>query len=401
MSLLKKIRDRHQQRQTQNLWRQRQTLQSAQGAEIEINNQRFFNFCSNDYLGLANHPALIEASVEAVQKLGTGSGAAHLICGHHEAHHQLEHELAAFAGAERALLFSNGYMANLSVPPSFLSSGDFVFQDRLNHASLIDAGLASPAKMVRYQHGQVEDLAARLDQKKSRYEDASFMIATDGVFSMDGDVAPITELKQLADKFDALLYVDEAHGFGVLGAQGRGSLEAENVSPTGNVLMMGTLGKAAGVQGAFVAGDSDWIEHIIQFGRTYIYTTAIPAMTALTLLASLSLIRNQPELRERLKANIRYFRSKIQQHPDLQRHLLKSETPIQALIVGDADRANVASSLLRDRQIMVSAIRPPTVPNGMSRLRITLTANHNSQMIDKLVDSLSSDLIVSLLNQED
>jgi len=272
---------------------------------------------------------------------------------------------------------------------------DFVFQDKLNHASLIDAGLACDAKLKRYPHN---DTAALLELLKKNNAGRK-MIMTDGVFSMDGDVAPLAELKQIADAHDSLLVIDEAHGFGVLG-QGRGSAAGDNVSPTGNVLLMGTLGKAAGSFGAFVAGDSVLIQHLIQFGRTYTYTTALPPHVAATSLAAIEIIADQPSLRNKLIDNVQRFKTKLsQQASSVSARLMPSETAIQPLLIGDSQTALAASSFLREQGFLVLAIRPPTVPAGSSRLRFTITAAHEPSTIDRLVDVLASEAMKSVMAQ--
>ena len=395
MSWQNHLQNQHADRVDANLWRERSTLESPQAAVVTIHGQLYDNFCSNDYLGLANDPRLIEAAQAAAQEFGVGSGASHLICGHQTPHQQLELALASFVGAEQALIFSCGYMANLSIAQAFMGRDDFVFQDKLNHASLIDAGLACDAKLKRYPHN---DTAALLELLKKNNAGRK-MIMTDGVFSMDGDVAPLAELKQIADAHDSLLVIDEAHGFGVLG-QGRGSAAGDNVSPTGNVLLMGTLGKAAGSFGAFVAGDSVLIQHLIQFGRTYTYTTAMPPHVAATSLAAVEIIADQPSLRNKLIDNVQRFKTKLsQQAPSVAARLMPSETAIEPLLIGDSQTALAASSFLREQGFLVLAIRPPTVPAGSSRLRITITAAHEPSTIDRLVDVLASEAMKSVMAQ--
>ena len=395
MSWQEHLRAQHADRADANRWRERLTLDSPQAAMITIDGQRFDNFCSNDYLGLANDPRLIDAAQAAAAEFGVGSGASHLICGHQSPHHQLEVELASFVGAEQALLFSCGYMANLSIAQAFLGRDDFVFQDKLNHASLIDAGRACDAKLKRYAHNDTAALTTLLEKNTT----GRTMIMTDGVFSMDGDVAPLAELKQIAGANDSLLVIDEAHGFGILGS-GRGAAAAAGVCPTNNVLLMGTLGKAAGSFGAFVAGDTLLIQHLIQFGRTYTYTTALPPHVAATSLAALRIIAGQPSLQTKLTENVKRFKAKLAQRaPAMAARLMPSDTAIQPLLVGDERVALEASSLLREQRILALAIRPPTVPVGSSRLRLTITAAHEPANINRLVDVLASEAMEAVMAQ--
>ena len=395
MSWQNHLRTQHADRVDANRWRERLTLASAQAAVVTIDGRSFNNFCSNDYLGLANDSRLIDAAQRAAAEFGVGSGASHLICGHQTPHRQLELELASFVGAEQALIFSCGYMANLAIAQAFLGRDDFVFQDKLNHASLIDAGLACDAKLKRYAHNDTAALTALLQKNTS----GRSMIMTDGVFSMDGDVAPLAELKRIADAHESLLVVDEAHGFGVLG-EGRGSAASVGVHPTGNVMLMGTLGKAAGSFGAFVAGDALLIQHLIQFGRTYTYTTALPPHVAAISLAALKIIAQQSSKQTKLVENIQFFKSELlKAAPKVAQKLLPSDTAIQPLLVGDERTALEASSLLREHGVLVLAIRPPTVPVGSSRLRLTITAAHEASDIIRLVQTLASKKMEAVLSQ--
>jgi len=395
MSWQKHLRSQHADRVDANRWRERLTLETPQAAAVTIDGRSYDNFCSNDYLGLANDPRLIDAARASAAKFGVGSGASHLICGHQAPHHQLELELASFVGAEQALIFSCGYMANLSIAQAFLGRDDFVYQDKLNHASLIDAGLACDAKLKRYAHNDTAALSELLKKNTT----GRTMIMTDGVFSMDGDVAPLAKLKQIADAHDSLLVVDEAHGFGVLG-EARGAAADAGVSPTGNVLLMGTLGKAVGSFGAFVAGDALLIQHLIQFGRTYTYTTALPPHVAATSLAALQIISEQSSLQSKLTDNVQLFKTKlVQAAPAMAARLMPSDTPIQPVLVGEEPVALEASSLLREQGILVLAIRPPTVPVGSSRLRLTMTAAHEPASINRLVDVLASDEMKTVMDK--
>ncbi len=370
------------QRREQGLWRTRRVLASPQGARVEVDGRSYISFASNDYLGLAAHPALAEAAIAGVRRWGVGAGASHLVCGHTEAHEALEAELAAFvapcAGA-RALTFSSGYLANLAILTALAERGDAVFADRLNHACLNDGALLSRAQFVRYAHGDVDALAARLAASTARRK----VIATDAVFSMDGDVAPLPAILALADAHDAWLVIDDAHGFGVLG-EGRGSLAHFGIASE-RIVYMGTLGKAAGVAGAFVAAAPAVIEALIQTARPYIYTTAAPPLLAEAVRASLALIRDGRERRAHLAALEARLREGA---TGLRWNLLPSDTPIQPLLVGDSDAAVALSAQLRERGLWVPAIRPPTVPQGTARLRISLSAAHTRADVDALLDAL-------------
>ncbi|MHB8535917.1 MAG: 8-amino-7-oxononanoate synthase [Sulfuricaulis sp.] len=368
-------------RRAQHLYRERLVLESPQGAEVRVGGETLLSFCSNDYLGLANHPRVIAAFRAGAERYGAGAGASHLVSGHSRAHHALEEELADFIGTERALLFSTGFMANLGVISALTERHDVIFEDRLNHASLIDGARLTRAKLMRYPHGDTAHLAGRLASSPG-----SGLIATDAVFSMDGDIAPLAELCQLATTHGARLLADDAHGFGVLGKNGRGSFEhlALPLAPT--VIYMGTLGKALGVFGAFVAGEASLIETLIQRARTYIYTTALPPATAEAVRASLLLVREEGWRREHLRTLAAQFRAGAQM---LGLPLGASPTPIQPLILGTAAAALAASERLRQLGILVPAIRPPTVPEASARLRITFSAAHTAAHVDRLLDALS------------
>lgn len=365
------------------LYRRRRTLASAQGARVVVDGRELLNFCSNDYLGLASHPAVTAAFRQAALQYGVGSGASHLVCGHSAEHHALEEELAEFTGRERALLFSTGYMANTGIVQALVGRGDAVFEDRLNHASLIDGGLASGAQFQRYHHNDVSHLADLLAKSSADKK----LIVTDGVFSMDGDVAPLPELAQLARQQDAWLMVDDAHGFGVLGEHGGGVAEHFAMEAKHLPVLMGTLGKGAGSFGAFVAGDEVLIEYLVNTARPYIYTTALPPAVAAASRASLKLIRNGQALRERLRDQIHYFRKGAL---NLGLDLMASDTPIQPVLLGSNERALAWSAALEQRGLLVGAIRPPTVPVGQARLRITITAGHECADIDRLLDALAA-----------
>ena len=362
------------------LYRLRRLVDGPQGAEVDIDGRCHLNFSSNVYLGLAGHPALRTAARRALDEYGTGSGAAHLITGHTRAHAALEAELAEFMQRPRALLFSSGYMANLGVAGALLGRGDRVLADRLNHASLLDAGLLSGARFSRYPHAQASGVQWQRPQRSGRT-----LVMTDGVFSMDGDIAPLPELVRAADTAGAFLMVDDAHGFGVLGRHGRGSLEHFGLGMTEVPVYMATLGKAVGTFGAFVAGSDALVETLIQHARTYIYTTAAPACLAEASRAALKIVQTENWRREHLNQLIQRFRAGAAQ---LNLPMLDSVTAIQPLLLGKAEQAMAVSEQLRDRGILVAAIRPPTVPAGSARLRITLTAGHTEQHIDRLLNAL-------------
>lgn len=369
-------------RRAQHLYRTRRLVESASAPRIIVDGKPCLAFCSNDYLGLANHPDVIAALQRAATEYGVGSGASHLVCGHTALHHRLEEALAEFTSRPRALLFSTGYMANLGVVTALLGNGDFVFEDKLNHASLLDAGLLSGARFQRFLHNDV----ASLEQRLRRVEGGRKLIAVDGVFSMDGDCAPLPELAALAARHGAWLMVDDAHGFGVLGACGAGCAEHFDLGIDQLPILMGTLGKALGSFGAFVAGSDALIETLIQFARPYIYTTALPPAIAAATLESLALLTRESWRREHLRDLIRYFRRGAGQ---LGLPLCDSETAIQPLLIGDADAALRWSAGLAERGILVGAIRPPTVPANSSRLRITLSAAHTEAQVDQLLDALA------------
>jgi 8-amino-7-oxononanoate synthase len=362
------------------LLRQRRMLQSPQAPHIMVDGKSYLSFCSNDYLGLANHPQLIAALQQGAQQHGVGAGAAHLVSGHGTTHHQLENELAAFVGKPAALLFSTGYMANLGVVQALVGKGDTVFADKFNHASLNDAMQLSRAAVKRYRHNDMTQLAQLLEQAKSGRK----LVITDAVFSMDGDVAPLRELLALCEQHDAWLLIDDAHGFGVLGEQGRGSLAHFGIASK-RVICMATLGKAAGVFGAFVAAEQVVIDTLINHARSYVYTTATPPALASALLESLQLIENGDELRGHLQRLIAQLRSGLRSLPW---SVMPSATAIQPLLVGGNQAALNLSAGLLERGIWVAAIRPPTVPQGTARLRITLSAAHRAADVTRLIESL-------------
>jgi len=365
----------------QNLYRTRRILETAQGVKVNVDGRNVINFCSNDYLGLANHPKVIHALQQGAEKYGVGSGSAHLIAGHSQAHHELELALAEFTGRERALLFSTGYMANLGVITTLLSTGDTVLEDRLNHASLLDGGLSSGARFQRYAHANSQQLAGQLAKAKGNK-----LIVTDGVFSMDGDMAPLAELATLAREHKAWIMVDDAHGLGVLGAQGGGVLEQLQLTQDDVPILMATLGKALGCFGAFVAGSEALIETLIQSARTFIYTTALPPALACASLMSLTLLRDEAWRRDKLAELSVYFSEGAKR---LGLEILPSVSAIHPVIIGDSGKALAVSQALLADGLWVTAIRPPTVPKGSARLRVTLSAEHDKADIDYLLTRLA------------
>ena len=365
------------------LFRQTLKAQSPQGPLMKINGQQYLTFCSNDYLGLANHPQLIESFKNAANEMGVGSGSAHLVNGHTQIHENLELALAEFTGREAAILFSTGYMANLGVIGALLDKQDAVFEDKWNHASLLDAGLLSGARFQRYLHNDLNNLQARLERSDARRK----LIVTDAVFSMDGDCADLNGLSDLAKQHDAWLMVDDAHGFGVLGKTGAGLCEESNLGPKDAQILMGTLGKGFGTAGAFVAGSKELIEYLTNFARPYIYTTAMPAAIAAATLTSLEIVKSEPQRREHLQKLIALFRTGA---ASLGLNLMPSDTPIQPILIGEADEAIKITELLKQKGFLVTAIRPPTVPQGTARLRVTLSAAHSEQQVLQLLDALKN-----------
>ena len=362
----------------QQLYRARQVIDGPQGARVTIDGQSYDNFSSNDYLGLANHPKIVTAFKGAVDDYGVGSGSAHLICGHSHEHHALEEELAAFTGRERALVFSTGYMANLGAIAALVSKGDEVLQDKLNHASLIDGGLMSGAKFRRYPHANL----ARLQQLLEQSSAAKKLIVSDGVFSMDGDQADIQTLAAVAEQSASMLMIDDAHGLGVLGETGAGVLQQQGLNQQQVPILMATFGKSLGTAGAFIAGSNDLIEILIQRARSYIYSTAMPAAIMAATRVSLQLCQKDNWRREKLAALIAQFRRGAEQ---LGLTLMPSDTPIQPVILGSNQAVMQASENLKENNILVGAIRHPTVPKNTERLRITLSASHTEAQVERLL----------------
>ena len=380
-----------EERRAQSLYRSRRVSEGPQGATLNVDGRELVNFCSNDYLGLANHPDVISALRQGAEKYGVGSGASHLINGHSSAHHALEEELADFVGRPRALLFSTGYMANLGVLTALVGSGDVVMQDRLNHASLIDAGLLSGARCQRYLHADTKSLQGHLVKLRAKQEDnqkdGRRLIVTDGVFSMDGDLAPLPELANIAKQQDAWLMVDDAHGLGVLGESGRGTVNHFQLNNKQVPILMGTLGKAFGTFGAFVAGSEALIDTLIQQARSYIYTTALPPAVAVATQVSLQLLQKENWRREKLNELVKRFRAGA---AELGLCLMESTTPIQPVLLGSVETTLAVSETLYKQGLFVSAIRPPTVPEGSARLRITFSASHTEEQVDQLLAALGS-----------
>lgn len=373
-------------RRQQGLMRQRLERWGPCAPSMSVNGHTRISFCSNDYLGLSNHPDVVAAFCDGAREYGVGSGASHMVTGHCRVHDQLEEELAAFTGRERALLFSTGYMANLGVINALTNAQSVVLHDALNHASLLDGGWLSRARSRRYTHASLPALELALREE----QESSCLIVTDGVFSMDGDVAPLPGMVALARRYGAGLMVDDAHGMGCLGVGGQGviaSFSQDTLLDQVDVpVLVGTFGKAFGTAGAFVAGDKALIAYLEQFARTYTFTTAMPPALAQATRASLKLITTEPWRRQRLQALISSFRSAMQR---LGLPLLPSHTPVQALMLGDVDQAVAASEFLLARGLHVTAIRPPTVPVGRSRLRITLSAVHTDEQLQQLLDAMA------------
>lgn len=364
------------------LYRTRRVVHGAHGAQVMVDGLARINFCSNDYLGLAADPRVAEAARSAFSRLGTGSGASALVSGYNSEHRALEEELAAFTQRPRALLFSSGWAANLGVLRALLGKNDTLIADELNHASLIDGGRLSGARYVRVAHADVSAFATALQNKPlpPQAGEGMSLLVTDSVFSMDGDLAPLAQLSALCVQHDAALMVDDAHGFGVL-----------TPAPNFSGIYVATLGKSLGCAGAFVAGSEDLIEYLIQRARSWVFSTAPPPALAAAARCALRIVQAEPERREKLQANVQRFRAGCAQ---LGIALSASQTAIQPLIVGDEQRALALSRYLLERGLWVAAIRPPTVPAGTSRLRITFSAAHELAQIDRLVDALSNGLKV-------
>lgn len=370
-----------EQRKQNNLYRNRVTVDSGCSEKLSVKGRLVHNFCSNDYLGLADNQIIANAFKQGIETYGVGSGASHLISGHSTAHKELEEQLAEFTGRPKALLFSSGYMANMGVIGALTGRSDLVLEDYLNHASLLDGGLLSRAKFKRYKHSDTKDLQEQLALSTASRK----LVVTDAVFSMDGDLAPLKDLAAVAQKNDAWLMADDAHGFGVLGKTGAGLVEALDLDVSEVPVLMGTLGKAFGTYGAFVAGSEALIETLIQFSRSYIYTTAPPPSIAVATMASLKLVQSEHWRRDKLNQLISRFRQGAKQ---IGLNIMDSNTPIQPILVGSDEKLLQINNNLIEQGFMVGAIRPPTVPKGTGRLRVTLCANHSEQQVDALLDAL-------------
>ena len=375
------LQENLEKRRLQHLYRSRVRVDSPCSDQLSVNGKKVHNFCSNDYLGLADNSVIANAFKKGIDEYGTGSGASHLISGHSKAHCDLEQQLAEFTGRPRALLFSSGYMANMGVIGALVGRGDAVLEDYLNHASLLDGGLLSRAKFQRYKHRDSKDLEAKLSTLNCKRK----LVVTDGVFSMDGDLAPVANLADVSHNNNAWLMVDDAHGFGVLGKTGAGLVEELNLGIDQVPVLMGTLGKAFGTYGAFVAGSESLIETLVQFSRSYIYTTAPPPAVAVATIASLELVKSEHWRRDKLKQLIARFRAGAEQ---IGLRLMDSNAPIQPVLMASEEQLLKANKKLLESGFMVGAIRPPTVPEGTGRLRITLSASHTDQQVDALLDAL-------------
>ena len=386
-----------EQRTASGLVRKHQVLESAQGVDIQVDGKRFLGFCSNDYLGLASHPDIGEAAIKSIEAYGFGSGASHLVIGHHLEHELLEQELAGFTGRDRAMVFSSGYMANMALVSSLAKKSDLVLQDKLNHASLLDGGLLSGARFQRFLHNDMTSLEGYLSKFSHDPKIDKTLVVTDGVFSMDGDTAKLSEMANISRHHDALLMVDDAHGLGVLGEQGQGTIAAQGLSQEDVPVLMGTFGKAFGTSGAFVAGSEQLIEFLTQVARPYIYTTAMPPSIAAATRKSLELIKGADSSRKHLQALITYFRAKVSA---LGYSLMPSETPIQPVVIGSSFETMALAEFLKNKGILVGAIRPPTVPDKTARLRITLSAAHSFAQIDRLLEALAEALQQGVLEHD-
>ncbi len=380
--LLQRLAADRARREQQNLLRRVRSIVPGEGARIVRDGRCLLDFASNDYLGLARHPQLVEALVRAARAGGVGAGAAHLLGGHRDEHTQLEEVLARWTGRERALLFSTGWMANLGAIGGLTGSGDLCVQDKLNHASLIDAVRLAGGTLKRYRHGDVASAARQLDTAP----EAAALLVTDGVFSMDGDIAPLGDLAALCRAQGATLMVDDAHGIGVLGADGAGSVAEAALGQDEVPLLMGTLGKALGTFGAFVAGSHTLIDGLVQTARSFIYTTAMPPALAAATCAAIDIARFEGWRRDRLARLIAHFRNGAQTRGIA---LMDSRTPIQPVPVGDSAAAMAVSARLADTGFHIPAVRPPTVPAGQARLRLTLSALHDESDIERLLDALA------------
>jgi glycine C-acetyltransferase len=364
------------------LHRQLSLIEGAQEPRVKINDKEVILLCSNNYLGLANHPKIKEAAIKAIEKYGFGSGASRLVSGNMEPHKELEQRLAGFKNTEAALIFNSGYHANIGIISALVGRGDVIFSDKLNHASIVDGCLLSKAELKRYPHKDMNALENLLKKYSELQTPNSKLIITDGVFSMDGDIAPLKELSELADKYNYMLMVDDAHATGVLGANGKGTLEyfgIDNPNPVlrhngTSIIQMGTLGKGLGCFGAYVAGSKKLVDYLINKARSFIYTTSLPPSVCAASIAAIDIVENEPQLRQNLWDRVKFFRGGLE---NAGLDIMNSETQIIPILIGEADKVVQISKDLLDKGVFVQAIRPPTVPEGTGRLRVTLTANHS------------------------
>lgn len=382
-ALDRRLKPQLEARASAHLYRRRRTLETAQAPTVMVDGREYLAFCSNDYLGIAADERIAAALRQGTEHYGTGSGASHLVLGHSRAHHQLEEALAEHTQRDRVLLFSTGYMANLGAIAALTGRGDLVLQDRLNHASLLDGGLLSGARFKRFQHADCQSLSRQLDESDA----TNTLVATDGVFSMDGDIAPLPEMAKICTERQAHLLVDDAHGFGALGARGAGVAELYQLDQVHLPVLIGTLGKAFGTAGAFIAGSETLIEYLIQFARPYIYTTAMPPAVAHATLKSLEIVQQEGWRREKLDKLIQQFRVGAL---ELGFELMDSKTAIQPIMIGAADKAMAMSHALEQQGVFVGAIRPPTVPANSARLRVTLSAAHTEEQVKQLLGALET-----------
>lgn len=370
-----------EQRKAAGLYRSRRLMTGAHQPRMLADGRPLLGFCSNDYLGLASHPSLVASARDFLKEDGLGGASSHLICGHHQGHHRLEERLADYTQRSSALFFSTGYMANVGVITAVAGKGDTLFSDELNHASIIDGCRLSGATVKIYRHGDVDHLASLMAATEGHK-----VVVTDGVFSMDGNIAPLKALADLCCGHDALLVVDDAHGFGCVGPQGRGAVLAAGLSQSQVPLVVGTLGKAFGASGAFVAGPELLLDYLVQKARAYIYTTAMPPALARAAAVAVDLAEQGDDRRAHLQDLITRFRARAEA---LGYALVPSATPIQPIMIGDAHQAMAISKALEEQGLLVTAIRPPTVPAGQSRLRVTFSASHTHEDLDRLLAALA------------
>jgi len=366
------------------LYRQLSFIDSPQEPRVKINGKETILLCSNNYLGLANHPKVKEAAISAIEKYGFGSGASRLVSGNMEPHRGLEERLAKFKGSEAALVFNSGYHANIGIISALIGRGDVVFSDKLNHASIVDACILSRAEIKRYPHKDMNVLEGLLKKHISHLTPHTSLIITDGIFSMDGDIAPLKELSELSERYGCMLMIDDAHATGVLGANGKGTPEHFGIDNP-NIIQMGTLGKGLGCFGAYAAGSKKLIDYLINKARSFIYTTSLPPSVCAASIVAIDIVENEPQIRQDLWNRVKFFREGIKKAGI---DIMNSETQIIPIFIGKADKAVRISKDLLDKGIFVQAIRPPTVPEGTSRLRITLMANHSLDDLKYAIDTI-------------